>query len=334
MAEPVGIGVVGLGFGARVHVPAVEATPTARLAAVCSRRGQSSAPAPAPTYRDWRDLVDDPHVEAVVVATPPTTHSAIARAALSAGKPVLCEKPVAPTASEAWAVAEAAAASGVAALVDFELRAVPPFEAAKAVLADGSVGAIQRVHATWNLHTRHDGALEPSWKDNVDEGGGVLNGFAVHVFDYFEWLVGRIERLQGSIRGRDDACTFHAESGSAGMSAELTLDAAPPDCGHVVVIETERSVLRLANRDQTDYVRGFALELDGRVVSVAEPHPRDGRIPPVAQLIARLAGCTRGTAGAEPCLVDGARAQTLVEALREADATGGRVDVGGSADRR
>ena len=105
----IGIGVVGGGYMGKAHsvaMAAVGAVFDTKLRPVLQTIAASSAES-AERYcasygyeraaRDWHDLVHDPKVEAVVIASPQVTHEAIAREAIALGKPVLCQKPIADT---------------------------------------------------------------------------------------------------------------------------------------------------------------------------------------------------------------------------------------------
>ena len=122
-----GIGLIGLGkHGSRYARHIVEDLPDAALVAVC-RRNRTEGEKLAATYScafhgDYRDLVANPRVEAVVVAVPPMLHPAIVEAACREGKPLLVEKPLATSLAAARRIASLVSASGVRAMVAHTLR--------------------------------------------------------------------------------------------------------------------------------------------------------------------------------------------------------------------
>mgnify|MGYP003877612843 CR=1 FL=1 len=120
----IGIGILGGGYMGKAHAAAMAAVGVVfntalrpRLEMVCA-----SSPQSARKYRDaygfrraastWQELVQDPLVEAVVIASPQDTHRAIAEAALRLGKPVFCEKPLGASLADSRAMVAAAEASG------------------------------------------------------------------------------------------------------------------------------------------------------------------------------------------------------------------------------
>jgi phthalate 4,5-cis-dihydrodiol dehydrogenase len=104
----IGIGILGAGHFGAAHSRAIAATPGARLAAVCAESTELAESFAAKhggrPYGDWQLLLDDPSVDAVVIATPHHLHSEMAVAAAGAGKHILLEKPMTQTASECSAI--------------------------------------------------------------------------------------------------------------------------------------------------------------------------------------------------------------------------------------
>ncbi|MEP7150418.1 MAG: Gfo/Idh/MocA family oxidoreductase [Nitrospira sp.] len=143
---PLGIGLIGLGrHGSRYAKHILADLPDARLVAVSRRRsgeehGLTSAPA-VPCYLDYHELIADPHVEAVVVVTPPALNPDICLSVARAKKALLVEKPLAITADDARAIARAAGQAGQVMMTAQTLR----FDAAVVALRarQAQVGALQ-----------------------------------------------------------------------------------------------------------------------------------------------------------------------------------------------
>src|SRR5690242_6156113 len=110
------VGLIGRGFGTRVHMPAIRANSDIEVVAICSAqrtRAESAAKEWGIPFAtdDYQRLVEHEEVELVDVCTPPDSHAAMTIAALSAGKHVLCEKPLALNLDEARAMAAAVEAA-------------------------------------------------------------------------------------------------------------------------------------------------------------------------------------------------------------------------------
>jgi predicted dehydrogenase len=141
--ETLRFGIIGSGIMAKVHAASLAAY---HRSSVVAWAGPSAEAAeleqfgPANVYRDVEELVADPAVDAVLVATPDWVHTGPAIAALDAGKPVLIEKPLAITGTDARAILAAQQRAGVKAMTLFNHRWVPAYWQAKERTAESRVG--------------------------------------------------------------------------------------------------------------------------------------------------------------------------------------------------
>jgi 1,5-anhydro-D-fructose reductase (1,5-anhydro-D-mannitol-forming) len=170
------------------------------------------------------DLVGDPDVDAVYVATPPASHEQLARLAAAARKPCLVEKPMARTHAECARMLEAFRDAGVPLWVAYYRRALPRFSMVRELLAAGRIGRLTSVHiqVTDRLAT---GARAADWRFNPAEaGGGLFFDLGSHCLDLVDFLVGPIEDVHGFARNtgaayaaEDVTCAaFLAGAGIAG----------------------------------------------------------------------------------------------------------------------
>ena len=184
-----GVGIVGAGrHGLRYIRHLTQDVSGAALVALC-RRDRDEGRALAAVhgcafYDDWRALVDDARVDAVVTVVPPVLNAAIAEAAADAGKALLVEKPLAHTLADAKRIARAVRARRVPAMVAQTLRFDATIAAVRPHLA--SIGPL---HAAMLVQR-----FEPSplpWIDRRSEsGGGVLLHTGVHSIDLLRALTG------------------------------------------------------------------------------------------------------------------------------------------------
>src|ERR1700687_2832309 len=189
MADPLRIGVIGSGFGQRVHLPAFLANPDCRVTAICASTPRKAHAIAAQhhiskAYGDWKALVRDPEIDAVSVAVPPWLQPAIALAALKQGKPVFCEKPLALSTRASLALQQLAHRRQMPAMVNFEFPDIDVWKKAKEFLDSKKLGGLRHAHVTWQVEIRAFQSQTNSWKTNAKEGGGVLNGFVSHTFYY------------------------------------------------------------------------------------------------------------------------------------------------------
>jgi predicted dehydrogenase len=184
-----GIGLIGLGkHGSRYARHIVEDLTDAALVAVCRRNrteGERLAAACGCAFHgDYRDLVADPRVDAVVVAVPPMLHPAIVEAACQAGKPLLVEKPLATSLAAARRIASLVSTSGVRAMVAQTLR----FDSTVQTL-HRHVPQIGPLHALYLSQRFEPAPLD--WLDRrAESGGGIVLHTGVHSFDLLRFLTG------------------------------------------------------------------------------------------------------------------------------------------------
>lgn len=178
----IGIGIVGGGYMGKAHSAAFAAVGTVfeterkpRLVAIAGSTPESGARhASAYGFRkgaaDWRALVEDREVEAVVIASPQSTHREIAEAALSLGKPVLCEKPMGLDLAGGRAMLAAAERAGVAHMVGYNYSRTPATQFARKLIENGELG---RVHHLRIEHTEdfHLTSILPPWRSQGEANG-------------------------------------------------------------------------------------------------------------------------------------------------------------------
>lgn len=199
-------GFVGGGFMATVHSRAARAA-RAELAGGASSSAISARDAADrlgldAAFDSAEALIADPDIDVVHVCTPNATHAGIARAALEAGKHVICEKPLATTSADARSLVDLAADRGLVAAVPFVYRFHPMAREARARAARGDTGRLLSVHGAYLqdwLATPHD----DDWRVDASLGGPsrAFADIGSHLVDLVEFVSGdRIVRLNASTR--------------------------------------------------------------------------------------------------------------------------------------
>ena len=156
------------------------------------------------TYSDWRALIRDPEVEVVDICTPPNVHSEPAIACCEAGKPMLCEKPLARDAEEAKEMLRAAEKAGVVNMTGFNYRFVPAVSYAKKLIDDGFVGRVLNFRGAYlNVEVGDWGYINPNfpldWHFRAETAGhGAIGDLGSHIIDLSRYLVGEISSVAGA----------------------------------------------------------------------------------------------------------------------------------------
>jgi predicted dehydrogenase len=200
------VGVIGVNGIGQAHLFALGP----QLAAVCDvdagRATKAAEDHHVPAFTDARELYGCDGLDAVVIATPPGTHGALVRDALAAGLHVYCEKPIAPTCDEGYALAADARARGLVLQVGFQFRFHKGYSAMRAAVA--ALGRPRRVDVTATNCFRAQQYFRASgWRATWRvAGGGVLMTQAIHQLDAMIATVGMPTRVTGMVRNaRHDA---------------------------------------------------------------------------------------------------------------------------------
>ena len=144
---------------------------------------------------DAREVVLADDVDAVYVATPPSTHAEYVRMAAEAGKPVYVEKPMARTLPEARTMLDACARANVPLFVAYYRRALPRFERVRSLIQEGAIGTPRTVVARLAVPTPAD---RSGWRfDPEVAGGGLLMDLGSHVLDLLDHWLGPITATSG-----------------------------------------------------------------------------------------------------------------------------------------
>lgn len=201
------VGLVGHGFMGRTHANAyrqvgaffdVPCAPV--LQAVCGRDGERTAAfartwGVASVERDWRRLVARDDIDAIDICVPNHLHAEIAIAAATAGKAVLCEKPLAMDAAEGERMCRAVEAAGVASTVWYNYRRAPAVMLAQRLIAQGFVGRPFHYRACflqdWTISKDVPQGGAALWRlDAAAAGSGVTGDLLAHCLDTALWLNG------------------------------------------------------------------------------------------------------------------------------------------------
>ena len=143
------------------------------------------------------DLISDPEVDAVYVATPPSTHCELALAVAAAGKPCLVEKPMAMSHAESIRMVEAFASVSLPLWVAFYRRALPRFTLVKHLLESEESGQVTSVHVEV-VAPLTAGDSASAWRfDPAVAGAGLFFDLASHCFDLLDFLLGPVTDVAG-----------------------------------------------------------------------------------------------------------------------------------------
>jgi len=331
---PYRVGVIGIGFGQRVHVPAFRMDSRFEVSAVCASSEERARMVAARlgiprAHGDWRELVADGQIDVVSIATPPQLQPEIAERAVDGGKHVFLEKPLGGGGARASELARRVEHARLAAVTDFELETVDVWRRARGLLHDRRLGRLRHVAVSWNVETyAHQQRLTSSWKLNPDQGGGTLNSFGSHTLRYLEWLFGPTLKLCARLHPRAADETDHLWlTMQGGLPVSVVLGSNSHNANsHRLEIYGEKGFLVLENRT-SDYVSGFTLTIHSDPMTSPEMirselspgAAGDGRVLATGLLVERLGDAIESGDVPEPGVREGARVERLLDCARFSD---------------
>ncbi|MFW5977603.1 MAG: Gfo/Idh/MocA family protein, partial [Halohasta sp.] len=239
MSDPLQIGMLGYRFMGRAHSNALARlpmffpeAPEIERHTLIGRDEEALAEAAdqfgfTHTATDWEDVIDE--VDVFYNLGPNHLHAEPSIAALEAGTPVFCEKPLAPTLDEAAAMRDAAADAGVPAGNAFNYRFVPAIQYAKGLIDDGELGEIHHVRGRYLQDWLVDPEAEWAWRMDADlAGSGALGDLGAHTIDLARFLVGdhagEIERVSGNLQTFVDERPVYDDAGNVEEYRPVTVD--------------------------------------------------------------------------------------------------------------
>jgi predicted dehydrogenase len=354
-----GLAVVGTGFGCLTHARAARGAGLDVVALVGRDPDKTRARAERfevpHAYTSIDDAVRGADVDAVAIVTPPHTHAELARAAIDAGKHVVCEKPFTRDVDEARSLLDAAKRAGIVHVLGAEMRFAPGQALLTRVVRSGAIGAPRLAMFLVHIPLLADtGAGVPDWWSDADAGGGWLGAHAPHVVDQVRTTVGEIARVSASLPRvverdwtAEDAYLVHFETtdGCAGIIQSTASDRGP------MVFVT-----RVIGSEGTAWAEGHRVQVatasgttdvpmpDELVVAAPSPPPSDLLVTaydllhsfgidygPYSRLYehfaAQITGGARPSGDAPATFVDGVANMAVLDAIRASAASGSTIDV-------
>lgn len=295
--RPVGFGIIGARsyVATRAVIPAIRSSASARLVAVASRGGPVPAGLGSLDAGSYEAVLAHPDVEAVYIPLPNGLHREWAERAAAGGRHVLCEKPLAPTASDAEALLDAAGRAGVLLGEAWMTPFQPRWQRALAMAVSGELGAVRHVRAEFTFTIAPDRTANYRW-DPAQGGGALLDvgiyclGPAVEL-----WGPAPVAVSASSARAASgvDATTAALLDWGDGRSATMLASFELPE-RQLVEITGTAGRLVIDDRAHTGGAGATVLELlrrDGSHETLRLPD-----VDPYERMVSAFAGAVRGLA--------------------------------------
>ena len=296
-------GIIGCGdVTEKKSGPAFNKIPHSKLVAVMRRDGEKAADyarrhGVPKWYNSADDLLNDPEVNAIYIATPPGSHEEYTLKALRLGKPVYVEKPMARNAAECAEMVRVSTETGVPLFVAYYRRSLSYFLKVKELIDQKVIGDIRSVQVNVHWPPRPEEVSPtavPGWRvDPAVSGGGHFHDLAAHQFDFLEYALGPVKTARGICRNQaglyaaDDvvvAC-FSFESGVVGTGSWCFTASSRPR-------QDETFLIGSKGRITFSFFEKFVIriETEASTEEIEIPYPEHVQQPLIETIVAELRG--------------------------------------------
>lgn len=340
------VGVVGTGFGEKIHIPGLQKHPQTEVLAVYHRE-KAKAKAIAQAYdipfacSSIEEMLAIPDLDGVTLATPPFLHYEMAKKIISASKHLLLEKPMTLNVAKVRELQKLAQRYQVIVVPDFEFRFIPAWQLLAEYLNSGYVGKKYLIKVDWLVASRANPERPWNWYSRRDLGGGVLGAIGSHCFDYLHWLFGPAKSLCGYLgcaipQRRDpregnklkpvdaDDTNLILMELMDGTPCQISLSSVTNNGrGHWLEVYGDQGTLVLGSDNLKDYVHGFHLQAGkvGKNLTVVDIPKRlafpevftDGRLAPFIRVVDHWVSCIETGENGVPSLTEGIYSQLLMD---------------------
>ena len=295
--------------------PAFSEMEDSMVEAVMSRseakaRGYAERHGIAKWYTDPQELIDDPDVNAIYIATPPSSHATFAIMAMRAGKPVYVEKPLAASYEDCARINRVSEETKVPCFVAYYRRYLPYFQKVKSIIDAGTIGKVLNVQVRFAVPPRdldYQHSKNLPWRLQPDiAGGGYFYDLAPHQLDLLQHFFGVIVEANGICANRGGL--YNAEDS---LSACFRFDNGLPGSGSwcFVAYESAREdrIEVIGDRGQLSFsvfnYDPILLHTGDGTQSITVPNPPYVQFPLIKNVVEHLQGlgvCTCTSVSATP----------------------------------
>ncbi len=332
--DKVNIGIIGTGSRGNWLNKILQKVPDAEVVACADilpshlEKGLEIA-SKAKGYKDYKKLLDDKNVDAVIIATPLSLHTSMAKDALDANKHIYLEKTMTHDISGALDLSRLVKNSDLTFQVGYQHRYNPLYHKLKRIISDGNLGTVTHTSATWNRNGDwrrpvSDPSMEKliNWRMYLEYSGGLMAELSSHQIDIVNYILGKLpKRITGfggidywkdgretydnvytifeyedGVKGEYNSLTTNAHEGFAikfyGTEATLVIRS---EQGHKAYIYIEPKKLR-EMEPEVDAVSSATMQswAKGEPIEITVENQPDGDEGPTSSALAHFTECIRG----------------------------------------
>jgi predicted dehydrogenase len=235
-AKTVKVAMIGCGGNARGHMSRLLRLPGVKIVGLCdtaeaaisASQAMDASLAKAPVFTDYKKMLKTVDCDAVEISTPHTQHFDQIMASLSAGKHVLCEKPMVCSVADAKKVISKVKKTGLTMGVAYQRHTLPPYRYCQKVIAAGGIGKLNFVTALQSQNWYSGRMATGDWRGKMAlSGGGQLNDSGSHLIDIILWMTGlqpaEVFAFQDNLQAEVDILTGMTVKFDGGMICNISV---------------------------------------------------------------------------------------------------------------
>lgn len=346
MVDKIKVGIIGTGFGAKVHAPAFQYHQNFEVVSISGRNPEKTEKIANELgiqghYTDWKRMIKEEELEVVSVSTPPYLHFKMGKKILNHGLHLLLEKPTTENSFEAKKLTRMAEERSLIGMMCHEFRFLPPVHFIKDLIAQGKIGELREVYMQTFFGSFSDPArLNNHWLLDSKYEGGMLGAIGSHMIDRIRFVTGKeFSSVTGRITRKSDMAGFTSDDGFnavlkmvGGIDVNLAVSStiAPPPPSTMIIGGAEGTLL-LSNRDvmfaESDAQTYDKLEIPTSYATDMSLAEKDQRIPPFLKLLDQFSEAIIAGDQKEPSLFDGWMNQIVLDGIKKSQKFGTFVDL-------
>ena len=189
MKKKINVGIIGRNFGYKVIFKAIKKIKSFNTIAFCFKKSSNlNTYKHIKIYKNWKKILQDKDINAVIIASPPNTHFNIIKEAIKKNIHIFCEKPVTKSYKEITEICRLLENKKISHFVNFEFPKIAAFKFLKRNILNKI--KIKKIIVDWSIKIPNQ--KRSSWKNIHSKGGGIFFNYICHSLYYLEYLFGKI----------------------------------------------------------------------------------------------------------------------------------------------
>lgn len=323
------VGIIGSGFGLYGLLPAFHALKSCKVVAICGKKSPRLLSycqkiGLDKIYTDWNLMLKREQPDVLALAVTPNAQYKIAKFAIKKGINIFAEKPLALNYQQAKELLKLAEENKIIHAIDFLYPEIPAWKKVKTLIDSKALGKLKHLYVNWDFPIPGIKDKRPSWKSNIQEGGGALSYYFCHSLYYIEYYCGEILSFKSNLSYEDEK-----EMGADiilklknGISGYAHLSCAGIGLNrHHLMFQFQKGAIILENENNTvtDFTIKILTEEKMGKLSLSREKVNDDedeRVRFVKRLASRFIDCCIKGKPLAPSFNEGVRVQWLIEQIR------------------